>query len=136
MSGLSIHKCQCVCANPDCDREWARDPILEVPCPDCHAGIGAYCKRPSGHSGPFVEAHASRDLAADRAGAMFARGAVLAKEASFAALPAGISAIASGPIQTAFTYNGAGGLLSAIGSYLAGVAIGQNSLGVSIITDA
>lgn len=69
MSRLSIHKGQCVCANPDCERAWERDPILEVPCPDCHAGVGAYCKRPSGHSGPFVEAHASRDLAADRAGA-------------------------------------------------------------------
>lgn len=43
--------------------------MLEVACPDCGAGIGVRCKRPSGHSGPFVDAHASRDLAADAAGA-------------------------------------------------------------------
>jgi hypothetical protein len=41
---------------------------LLVPCPDCHAPVGVGCRRPSGHSGPFVELHAARDLLADREG--------------------------------------------------------------------
>lgn len=69
VSALAFRTGPCVCSIPGCDREWPRDPMLEVPCPDCGAGIGVHCKRPSGHSGPFVNAHASRDLAADAAGA-------------------------------------------------------------------
>ena len=57
------------CANPGCGRVWARDPVLEVCCPDCNAAIGVRCKRPSGHSGPFVELHARRDILADQSGA-------------------------------------------------------------------
>lgn len=59
----------CWCANSGCDVEYARDPCLEVVCPDCQAAIGAGCRRPSGHGGPFVGLHAARDLAADAAGA-------------------------------------------------------------------
>ena len=69
MSALAIRTGPCVCAKPGCDREWSRDPILEVACPDCHAPVGARCTRPSGHSGGFVTAHTARDLAADAAGA-------------------------------------------------------------------
>ena len=56
------------CNNPGCARSWPRDPVLEVICPDCRAGVGTGCKRPSGHSGPFVEFHAARDILADRQG--------------------------------------------------------------------
>jgi hypothetical protein len=69
MNALAIHVGPCVCARPDCDREWPRDPILDVPYPDCRAPAGVRCKRPSGHSGTFVTAHAASDLAADAAGA-------------------------------------------------------------------
>lgn len=50
-----------------CGEQWARDPILEVPCPDCRAPIGHRCKRPSGHKASSY--HASRDHAAVAAGA-------------------------------------------------------------------
>lgn len=56
------------CQRAGCDRTWPRDPVLEVSCPDCGAPAGVRCRRPSGHSGPFVDLHAARDLAADRAG--------------------------------------------------------------------
>lgn len=56
------------CNRPGCEKNWQRDPVLEVACPDCHAGIGVRCKRPSGHSGPFIEMHAARDVLADRQG--------------------------------------------------------------------
>jgi hypothetical protein len=69
MSGLAIRHGPVCCAKPGCSLEWPRDPILEVGCPDCGAGVGVRCKRPSGHGGGFVDAHASRDLAADAAGA-------------------------------------------------------------------
>ena len=69
MSALLTHAGPCVCSVPGCDREWPRDPMLEVSCPDCRAPVGVRCKRPSGHSGPFVQAHAARDFAADAAGA-------------------------------------------------------------------
>jgi hypothetical protein len=36
---------QCAC----CGQQWPRDPSLEVPCPACHARVGAWCRRPSGH---------------------------------------------------------------------------------------
>lgn len=57
-----------VCRNTSCGLTWPRDPVLEVACPTCTAPIGIGCKRPSGHSGPFVELHAERDLLADREG--------------------------------------------------------------------
>jgi len=38
--------------------------VREVPCPSCGAPTGAYCRRPSGHSGPFVAPHAARRHAA------------------------------------------------------------------------
>ena len=69
MSGLAIRHGPVCCAKPGCSLEWLRDPILEVVCPDCGAGVGVRCKRPSGHGGSFVDAHASRDIAADRQGA-------------------------------------------------------------------
>ena len=36
----------------------------EVACPQCQAKAGSYCKRPSGHSGPFVQPHQQRRQAA------------------------------------------------------------------------
>jgi hypothetical protein len=54
---------------PLCGHTWPRDPCFEVACPTCGANAGAYCKRPSGHSGPMVPFHAERDLAAAAAGA-------------------------------------------------------------------
>ncbi|OAN53493.1 zinc finger domain-containing protein [Sphingobium sp. TCM1] len=57
-----------VCQNQDCGLTWPRDPVLEVACPTCKAPVGVGCKRPSGHSGPFIELHAERDLLADREG--------------------------------------------------------------------
>jgi hypothetical protein len=63
-----IVKGTAVCQTPGCGLTWPRDPVLEVPCPTCKAPIGTGCKRPSGHSGPFVELHADRDLLADREG--------------------------------------------------------------------
>lgn len=57
-----------VCRTNGCGLTWPRDPVLEVPCPTCKAPVGVGCKRPSGHSGPFVELHADRDLLADREG--------------------------------------------------------------------
>lgn len=43
-----------------------KHPVMAVACPDCGAGVGHYCKRPSGHKawGGF---HRSRNQAADRA---------------------------------------------------------------------
>ena len=40
-------------------------PILAVPCCDCHAAEGAWCKRPSGHRA--TDLHRRRREAADRA---------------------------------------------------------------------
>lgn len=61
-----------------CGHEWARDPLLEVPCPTCRAPVGHVCKHtsPSGHrkSGLFSQGalpkygHPDRDLAAATAG--------------------------------------------------------------------
>jgi len=51
------------CCNA-CGQEWPRDPALEVECPDCRAGIGSACRRPSGHA---CAVHGGRDrLAMDR----------------------------------------------------------------------
>jgi hypothetical protein len=66
MSALAIRTGPCICAVPGCNRDWPRDPILDVACPDCHGPVGVRCKRPSGHSGSFVTAHAARDLAAEQ----------------------------------------------------------------------
>lgn len=57
-----------VCLKPGCDKEWARDPALEISCPDCRVAIGVQCKRPSGHRVWGGEPHGARDLAADAAG--------------------------------------------------------------------
>lgn len=67
-----------------CGESWARDPILAVPCPDCRAPIGAFCKRPSGHKASSY--HARRDHAAVAAGA-------------YGFCPAGPSAIAAAAAQ-------------------------------------
>jgi hypothetical protein len=56
------------CNRGECDREWPRDPVLEVECPTCGASVGRKCKRPSGHGGNFVHPHQSRDRAAVGAG--------------------------------------------------------------------
>lgn len=47
---------------------WPRDPVLKVACSTCKAAVGVGRRRPSGHSGPFVELHAERDLLSDREG--------------------------------------------------------------------
>ena len=36
------------------------DDPRRVPCPSCGANAGAYCRRPSGHSGPLIQPHAAR----------------------------------------------------------------------------
>lgn len=56
-------------ADPRCTKHWDMDPVLAVPCPDCQAGVGVKCKRPSGHAAYGGSFHRSRDLAADAAGA-------------------------------------------------------------------
>ena len=40
-----------------------RHPVLAVPCPDCRARAGAWCKRPSGHKA--IDLHKARRDAAD-----------------------------------------------------------------------
>lgn len=47
-----------------CGHEFPQDPPFSVSCPKCHAAPGSYCIRPSGHSGPMIDFHADRDLAA------------------------------------------------------------------------
>lgn len=60
---MSVH-----CLN-GCGRQWPRDPVLEVECPTCKAGVGVRCKRPSGWTTwGASDVHAERDIAADRAG--------------------------------------------------------------------
>lgn len=50
-----------------CGQEWPRDPALEVKCPQCNAGVGVRCRRPSGHYLMGCQVHASRDrLALER----------------------------------------------------------------------
>lgn len=51
-----------------CGHEFAQDPPFMVACPECHAKIGQYCKRPSGHQGKFNNFHAVRDVEALRQG--------------------------------------------------------------------
>lgn len=51
----------------NCGQSWRRDPALEVACPECGAGVGSPCKRPSGHPLPYHDVHIPRDqLALDR----------------------------------------------------------------------
>ncbi|WP_300043401.1 hypothetical protein [uncultured Paracoccus sp.] len=42
-----------------------RHLVLAVPCPTCRAGVGAWCKRPSGHRA--ADLHDERGAEADRA---------------------------------------------------------------------
>ena len=42
-----------------------RHPVLAVACPTCHAAVGVWCKRPSGHRA--TDLHAGRKCAADAA---------------------------------------------------------------------
>jgi predicted nucleic acid-binding Zn-ribbon protein len=51
-----------------CGHRYQQDPPFEVDCPECGAKAGQYCKRPSGHQGPFVPFHAKRDLLAKEKG--------------------------------------------------------------------
>lgn len=51
-----------------CGQEWDEHPFLQLPCPLCGAEAGAWCKRPSGHSGPFVDIHIAREQAVLDAG--------------------------------------------------------------------
>ncbi len=68
-----------------------RDPVMAVACPTCGAKAGRWCKRPSGHSGPFVAFHAARrNLAAAFAeAAVVAEGAPVAEESAAQTLAAG-----------------------------------------------
>jgi len=60
-----------------CGHVWARDPVLEVPCPVCKQKVGSECvvRAPSGHvkNRAFGKlppwGHDERDLLADRCGA-------------------------------------------------------------------
>lgn len=54
------------CSN--CGEEWETHPFLQLPCPTCHAPAGAWCRRPSGHSGPFTDIHVAREQAVLDAG--------------------------------------------------------------------
>lgn len=51
-----------------CKHHFPQDPCFEIKCPACGANPGAYCKRPSDHSGPFVPFHRDRDLRAFQLG--------------------------------------------------------------------
>ena len=56
------------CNKAGCGKSWPIDSVLTVPCPEGKAPVGVRCRRPSGHSGPFIELHAARDILADREG--------------------------------------------------------------------
>ena len=45
------------------DMTCYRHPVLAVSCPDCHARVGAWCRRPSGHQAS--DFHKARKTAAD-----------------------------------------------------------------------
>jgi hypothetical protein len=51
-------------APPAVDFTAHKHPVAAVPCPDCHARAGAWCKRPSGHKA--MDFHKSRKAEADR----------------------------------------------------------------------
>jgi hypothetical protein len=63
-----VPRCGVACQRPGCDRAWPRDPVFEVACPACHAGVGQRCKRPSGHRVFAGDVHPERDRLADRGG--------------------------------------------------------------------
>lgn len=46
-----------------CGETWTHHPVLAVPCPDCGAERGIWCKRPSGHRA-WGDLHVSREQAA------------------------------------------------------------------------
>jgi len=75
---------------------------------------------------------------ADRAGAMFAAGAVGYAEGSIAAVrgAGGLVMPAGTKVLVEFERDSAGAMTKVVGNYYCGVAIIQDSLGVSIITDA
>ncbi|WP_242187174.1 hypothetical protein [Sphingomonas sp. CARO-RG-8B-R24-01] len=79
------------CNRPGCTSTRQRDPVLEVPRPDCGAGIGVRCRRPSGHAGNFTDLHAARDLLADASGA-------------YGHCPLGLCGAANRPTQSAFAF--------------------------------
>lgn len=43
-----------------CGQTWPRDPSLEVACPSCHAPVGRWCQRPSGHRAASLHAERER----------------------------------------------------------------------------
>ena len=49
-----------------CGETWPRHPVLEVSCPCCGAGVGTWCRRPSGHRA--AELHVDRERKALQAG--------------------------------------------------------------------
>lgn len=79
------------CTRSGCTATWPRDPVLEVPCPDCHAAIGVRCRRPSGHAGPLIDLHTARDLLADACGA-------------YGRCPLGVCGVVNRPTQSAFDF--------------------------------
>lgn len=52
----------------NCGQAWPRHPVLEVACPSCHAPIGSWCKRPSGHKAQDL--HVEREQLALDAGVL------------------------------------------------------------------
>ena len=69
MTALALAKGPYSCAKPGCNHPgWRRDPAL-VACPDCLAPVGIGSRRQSDDGGLFVDVPASRDFAADAAGA-------------------------------------------------------------------
>jgi hypothetical protein len=54
-----------------------RHPVLAVACPSCQAGVGAWCKRPSGHRA--MDLHRPRRDAADAAWEAAGRPAIRAQ---------------------------------------------------------
>ena len=79
------------CNRPGCPSAWPRDPVLEVACPDCGAGVGVRCRRPSGHAGRFTDLHAARDHLADAEGA-------------YGPCPLGLCGAANRPSQSTFDF--------------------------------
>ena len=79
------------CNRPGCDAAWPRDPVLEVECPVCDAGVGVRCRRPSGHAGRFTDLHAARDILADACGA-------------YGRCPLGLCGLGNKPSQPAFDF--------------------------------
>lgn len=57
------------CGDCGVELDFARDPALEVPCPDCGAPTGSRCRKPSGHRMAKGVVHNARDVRALEAGA-------------------------------------------------------------------